>query len=72
MPGDSGPPVRTWPWIALMWWFLGLVAYHLLLEHRAHAMGAVPYVLVIATVALVYVWSRRVRKQLPSSSPPPR
>jgi len=65
VPAETGPPVRTWPWIALMWWFLGLVGYHLFLEHRAHAMGALPYVLVIATVLLVYLWTRRLRKHAP-------
>jgi hypothetical protein len=46
-------PPSTWLWIALEWWFLGLVAYHLILEHRAHLYGALPYVLAVAALPAI-------------------
>lgn len=48
-------PPSSWLWIAVEWWFLGLVAYHLILEHRAHVFGALPYVIALATLLVIYL-----------------
>ena len=61
------PPATIWLWIAVEWWFLGLVAYHLVLEHRAHLQGAVPYVLLVVTLLAVYVLTRNVRRRFPTA-----
>jgi hypothetical protein len=59
---ESHPsPERDWPWLFVMWWFLALVAYHLILEHRAHVLGALPYFVAVATLVgyLLLVRHRR-------------
>lgn len=64
VPTDNKLPWTVWPWIALEWWFLGLIAYHLILEHRVHALGALPYGLVLATLLFMYLLFRRQRKRV--------
>jgi hypothetical protein len=59
---DHQPSPIMWLWIAIEWWFLGLVAYHLILEHRAHLQGALPYVLLVITLPIVYVLVRARRR----------
>ena len=53
-----------WAAIALEWWFLGMVAYYLILQHRVHVQGALPYVLVLATLPLVVAFARYRRKHV--------
>lgn len=64
MSVDDRLPAGTWLWIAVEWWFLGLVAYHLILEHRAHLQGVLPYVLLVVTLPIVYVVVRRRRRHV--------
>jgi hypothetical protein len=67
-PDDTGseaehrPPVRLLPWILLEWWFLGLLGYELLQSQREHAVGVVPYLLVLGAVIAVYALLRRHRR----------
>ena len=60
------PTAGMWLAIALEWSFLALLAYHLFLQHRAHVMGALPYVLVLvlllAQVPAVILVARRRHK----------
>lgn len=67
MSADGRLPAGSWLWIAVEWWFLGLVAYHLILEHRAHLHGAIPYILVIITMPIVFVLVLRRRRHLQRS-----
>lgn len=62
---DNRLPRSMWLWIAIEWWFLGLIAYHLFLEHRAHVQGALPYVLLVLTLPVVYVLARKRREHAP-------
>lgn len=58
---NNRPPPSMWLWIAIEWWFLGLVAYHLIMEHRVHLQGVLPYVLLALTLPVVYVLVRARR-----------
>lgn len=60
---DKRPTPGMWAAVALEWWFLALLAYHLILEHRVHLQGALPYILVLATVPIVIVFARYQRKR---------
>lgn len=56
---ENGPPVETWPWIGLLWWFFGIVGYHLFVAHRLHVTAALPYALVTASAIVVALVARR-------------
>ena len=60
---DETPPSfeRDWPWLLLMWWFFGLLAYHLFLEHRAHVLGVWPYLVALVLLAAIFVAFRHGR-----------
>jgi len=53
-------------WMIPVWSFFLLLAYHLVLEHRLHVYGALPYVvvLVLGTVPAVYLLFRRHRRHV--------
>lgn len=62
-PTDRHPsPDRDWPWLLLEWWFLALIADHLLLEHRAHVFGGLPFAAVATILVLVYLLLRRASR----------
>lgn len=43
---DSPPVPRGYNWIFIA--FLGIAAFYLLTEHRAHVLGILPYLLLLA------------------------
>ena len=48
MTHKDTPPMRSWlrtPSGVVLLWFLAITAFFLITEHRAHVLGALPYVL---------------------------
>lgn len=43
---ESDPPPRHWRWV--QFGFLAVAAFFLWTEHRAHLLGALPYLLILA------------------------
>jgi hypothetical protein len=46
--GDSRQPWYRRPFAFVLAGFLGVAAFFLVAEHRAHALGALPYLLLLA------------------------
>lgn len=61
---EKPPTTNLLLWILVPWWFLGLVVYHLILEHQGHLYRALPYLLVVGSVLpFVYLFVRRRRSR---------
>ncbi len=69
-PKPTSPPTPSelLPWSLLLWWFLGLAAYHLFLEHRAHVFGALPYVIAAGVLVLGLLGSRYAARRTRSET----
>ena len=62
-PTSHPTPSELLPGTLLLWWFLGLAAYHLFLEHRAHVFGAWPYAIAAGALVLGLLASRRAARR---------